>query len=287
MNISQALGDAFKCLSKKNITSAHLDAEILLAFILKSSREKILTHPEKNLTITQITKFKKLILRRARYEPIAHLIGYRFFYELPIKISSEVLIPRPETEQLVELVIDYIRKNISKNSKITILDVGTGSGCIGLALKKMLPEVKILGLELSTEALKLARQNAKNLNLDADFKKSNFLTGFKKSLQETVIVANLPYLDHQELQNFSLEVNRGLSYEPTKALFAGYHGLSAYIELFKQINQRQEKPRAIFIEIGATFWRDFFKLTKNNFPLAKILLIKDLCGKHRFIKIIL
>lgn len=287
MNISQALAQAFKNLSKKNITSAYLDAELLLAFVLKSSREKILAHPEKNLTLSQITKFKKLISRRAKYEPVAYLVGYKLFYGLPIKVSPKALIPRPETEQLVDLVAEYATKNASKGSKMAILDVGTGSGCICLALKKTLPEAKIWGLELSTGAMSLTRQNAKNLDLNVNLQKSNLLAGFKGSLQGAIIVANLPYLDRRELRDFSVEIKRGLSYEPAEALFAGHHGLSAYTELFKQINQQENKPEAIFIEIGHTFWRDFLKLAKDNFPGADVLLIKDLCGKQRFIRIIL
>lgn len=287
MTIAQVLTKASKLLITKKITSAYLDAEVLLAFVLKTSREKVLAHPERKLSLAQIKKFQSLIARRAKYEPIAHLISYKFFYGLPIKGLPQVLIPRPETEQLVELVAEYANKTVTKGSKMPILDVGTGSGCICLALKKILPQAQIWGLELSTEALKLARQNAKNLGLSVDFIKSDLLAGFKGNLQDVVIVANLPYLDRQELRDFSVEVRRGLSYEPAEALFAGRHGLSAYRKLFKQINQREDKPRAIFIEIGSAFWRDFLKLAKDNFPQAEVSSLRDLCGKQRFIKIIL
>lgn len=287
MTIAQALTIGSKCLSARKITSYRLDVEVLLAFVLNSSREKILTHPEQKLSATQVRKFESLIARRAKYEPVAYLIDYKDFYGLSIRVSAQVLIPRPETEQLVELVAEYAIKMAAKASKMAILDVGTGSGCICLALKKLLPSVKIWGLELSTGALSLARQNAKNLGLEVDLLKSDLLAGFKESLQNSIIVANLPYLDRGELRDFTTEVKRGLSYEPAKALFAGRHGLSAYRKLFKQINQREDKPEAIFIEIGHAFWRDFLKLSKDGFPQAEISLIKDLCGKQRFIKIIL
>ncbi len=287
MTITQVLANASKLLSAKKITSAYLDAEVLLAFVLKTSREKVLAHPERKLSLAQIKKFQSLISRRAKYEPVAYLIGYKLFYGLLIKVSPQVLIPRPETEQLVELVAEYATKRDSKGLKRPILDVGTGSGCICLALKKLLPQAQIWGLELSTGALKLARQNAKSLGLSIDLVKSDLLAGFKGNLRDAIIIANLPYLDRQELRSFSVEVKRALSYEPTEALFAGRHGLSAYYKLFRQINQREDKPEAIFIEIGSAFWRDFLKLTKDSFPQADILLIKDLCGKQRFIRIIL
>jgi release factor glutamine methyltransferase len=284
--IFQILKDATNRLINKKISSAHLDAEVLLAFILKSSREKILAHPEKELKAVQIDRFKKILNRRTKYEPIAYIIGVKEFYGLPIKVSPKVLIPRPETELLVEKVVEYVQKINSRGSKTVILDVGTGSGCICLALRKLLPKVKIWGLELSTEALSLARQNAKNLNLNVKFKKSNLLSSFIDNLDGAIIVANLPYLDHKEIKDLPIEIKRGLSYEPAEALYAGRHGLEAYRAMFGQIEKSKTLPRAIFIEIGNIYWCDFLKLSKEKFPNADISISKDLAGNQRFIKII-
>ncbi len=285
MTNSQALNAATKKLLGKKISSAHLDAEVLLSFVLKLSREKVLAHPENNLTAAQSDKFKKLISRRAKYEPIAYIIGVKEFYGLPIKVSPKVLIPRPETELLVEEVAEYAQKLGPKCLKRPIIDVGTGSGSICLALKKRLPQAQIWGLELSTEALSLARQNAKNLGLSVKFKKSDLLAGFIEGLKDSIIVANLPYLDRQEIKDFPIEIKRGLSYEPSEALYADHHGLDAYRAMFAQIKKAKALPRAIFIEIGSAYWRDFLKLAKDNFPQAKIELKKDYAGWPRIITI--
>lgn len=285
MTVGQALEDGIKKLTATKISSPHLDAEVLLAWLLKSEREKVLAHPEKKLTLSQNDKFKQLIARRAKYEPIAYIIGSKEFYGLRFKVNKNVLIPRPETEELVELAVQYANNLSPRSQKTAILDVGTGSGCIGLVLKKRLPKTRILGLESSLEALKLARQNAKNLGLSVDFIKSDLLAGFKGNLSDTIIVANLPYLDRQEIKNFSQEIKIGLKFEPSNALYAGPRGLSAYRSLFKQIIKRRQLPQAIFAEIGSTYWRDFLKLAKGCFPDGKIEIIKDLAGRKRFLAI--
>jgi len=286
MKIHQTLNQAVQLLINKGITSANLDAEILLAYVLKTSREIIIAHPEKQLTKQQIKKFQSLILRRSHYEPIAYLVGYKFFYGLKIKVSPQVLIPRLETEQLVDLVRSYLEENNFNHQVITILDIGTGSGAISLALKKYLPLYKIYGLELSAEAIKLAKNNSQNLHLKIIFKKSNLLSDFTGDLKNTIIVANLPYLDKNQLKDLPPEIKKGLYYEPATALFAGRHGLACYQQLFNQISSHQNHPQAIFIEINNIFWQDFLALSKKYFPQQKINVIKDIFRQPRFIKII-
>lgn len=286
MKIYQIINQAIKFLINKRITSANLDAEILLAHVLKTSREVVIAHPEKQLTKQQIKKFQLLILRRGRYEPIAYLVGYKFFYGLKIKVSPQVLIPRFETEQLVDLVRLYLEENNFNHQITTILDIGTGSGAISLALKKYLPTYKIYGLELSDEAIKLAKNNSKNLHLKIIFKKSDLLSNFTSNLKNAIIVANLPYLDKKQLKDLPPEIKKGLYYEPATALFAGQHGLACYQKLFNQISSYQNYPQSIFIEINNIFWQDFFALSKKYFPQQKINLIKDIFKQPRFIKIV-
>lgn len=286
MTIKEALNSAQEKLNKKKIASARLDAEVLLAFCLKIEREYLLAHDEKKLTPAEQKKYTGLIKRRLAYEPIAYLIGTKNFYGLDFKVDYRVLIPRPETEQLVTIVSEYAHKLASKGLKMAILDVGTGSGCICLTLKKLLPKMSIIGLEVSGEALSLARLNAKKLDLDVVFLKSDLLTGFEKDLSNFILVANLPYLDRNEIKDFPIDIKRGLSYEPSQALYAGHHGLNAYRHLFKQITKYKTQPQALFIEIGSAYWRDFLKLSKQYFPQADISVIDDLTKRKRFIKII-
>lgn len=284
MTIKIALIGAVKKLLKKQIDSAHLDAEVLLSFILKKDREWLLAHDERELTAGQIARFKKLIARRAKYEPLAYIIGYKEFYGLKFTVSPTVLIPRPETEQLVEIVAGLAKGITPGAQKPVIIDVGTGSGCIGLTLKKLLPQAQILALEASAKALSIARQNAKNLHLSVDFNKSDLLAKTSvKSLGGAILAVNLPYLDRAEIAGFPVAIKRGLAYEPPEALYAKKFGTEAYESLFQQINSLPIKPAYLVAEIGAHHYKKFLALTNKYFVQAKIELKKDLAGRERFI----
>jgi release factor glutamine methyltransferase len=284
MTINQALIQAAKKLQSKNISSAHLDAEVLLGYILKKSREHLLAHDENRLKSTEQKKYSTLVSRRARYEPIAYLIGQKEFYGLNLIINKSVLIPRPETELLVEETIKIASRLNGKNAKLTILDTGTGSGAIALSLKTALPQARILALEASAAALKLARLNAKKHRLKIELIKSDLLAApAVKRVRSQIIAANLPYLDHSELAGFPIEIRRGLSYEPTTALFAGQSGTSLYEKLFKQINALPFKPKFIVIEIGSWRHKKFLALANKYFVQAKIEVKNDLAGRPRLL----
>lgn len=284
MTIKQSLHQAIKKLQQKQIDSAHLDAEVLLSHILKKPREWLLAHDDRILTASQTAKFEKLILRRAKYEPLAYIIGYKEFYGLKYKVSPAVLIPRPETEQLVEIVTELARVMPVKGQKPVILDVGSGSGCICLTLRKLLPKAQILALEASTKALFLARQNAKNLHLNVDFIKSDLLAGVPvKLISGAILAVNLPYLERAEIAKFPLAIRRGLAYEPASALYAKKFGTGAYEALYKQINSLAVKPAYLVTEIGAFHYKKFLALANKYFVQADIELKTDLAGRPRFI----
>lgn len=312
MTIKNALIGARHRLENKLIDSATLDAEILLSFILGWPREKLLANFDKKLTAGQNRKFEVLLDRRLKYEPIAYIIGQKEFYGLNFKINNKVLIPRPETEMLVEealkqilrlrlngddepapSVAEGLRMTIrnhanlhlaTKDQKSLILDVGTGSGCIALALKKNLPQASVVALDAFTDALNLAKNNACRLGLKIRFIKGDLLDSVKNEvLSGAIIVANLPYLDKAEIKNFTVAEKKGLSYEPSSALYAGRHGLSAYRKMFQQIVDRDVQPKIILAEIGSYYFRDFLKLAKKYFPQSKIEIKKDLAGRPRIL----
>ncbi|MEW6407954.1 MAG: HemK/PrmC family methyltransferase [Patescibacteria group bacterium] len=160
MQIEQALKYGSTILKNKSDSSA-LDAEILLSYVLKKSRTFLFTYPEKKLTKTQWQKYKKLIARCAKYEPIAYITRRKEFYGLDFYVDKRVLIPRPKTEELVEKILTYLQKTKHQMSNIKICDVGTGSGCIAIALAKNLPQAKIYAVDISKKALKIAKLNAK------------------------------------------------------------------------------------------------------------------------------
>jgi release factor glutamine methyltransferase len=282
MSINQALNQATKKLQSKNISSTRLDAELLLSFVLKKPREYLLAQGEKKIKPTEQKKYSTLILRRAKYEPVAYLTGYKEFYGLKIKVNKNVLIPRPETELLVEEVTNYVRR--VKSSKTAILDMGTGSGAIALALAKNLPKAKIWASDASPDALKIARNNAKALKLKINVIYDNLLKHIKTGLvANAVIAANLPYLDKNEIKNFPPEIKRGLKYEPPSALFATRHGTAIYEELFKQISGLSIKPAILISEIGSYHWRDFMRLAKKYFPRELISIKNDLTARPRIL----
>ena len=236
MNLFQALNWASQKLSKSKIESAMLDAEILLSFVLKNPKEFIYAHPEDTISKIQDTRYKKYLLRRIKGEPVAYIIGHKEFYGLDFLVNKNVLIPRPKTELLVEEIL----KN--KNIKI-IADIGTGSGCIAIALAKNNPKLKIYATDISARALEVAGQNAKFHKVKITFKKGNLLEPIKH-IKLDALVANLPYLSKKIYQkNYSQ-----LKFEPKLALLAGQGGLECYKKLFSQIRKLKHKPKYIYIE---------------------------------------
>ncbi|MFA5029464.1 MAG: peptide chain release factor N(5)-glutamine methyltransferase [Patescibacteria group bacterium] len=288
MTAKQALAAASKKLQNSGITSAGLDAEVILSFVLKKPREFLYAHGEKKLTDKQRQAFSKLISRRTRHEPVAYLTGNKEFFGLRFKVNKNVLIPRPETELLVEEAIAYCQKP-PRSQKPILVDVGTGSGCIAVALKKSLPQAQILALDISSKALKIASLNAEINKVKIEFFKSDLLknVGNKKI---DVIVANLPYLDDKE-KNLRLEKNQqahrhSLDFEPKLALAGGKFGLELSDKLFQQIKKMAHQPRAIFCEIGHAYPQETKKLAQKYFPDSKIEIKKDLAGLNRILEIV-
>jgi len=247
MDIKTALATATKLLIQNKIKNPHLDAEILLSHTLKKSREYLLTYPEKKLTKNQVSSFNFQISRRAKGEPIAYITGHKQFHGLNFYVDKNVLIPRPETE----LMIDETLKLVTHNTKhITFIDVGTGSGCIIITLATLLKKttntqrsiynIQYLATDISKPALSIARKNAKLHNV---YKQIKFLHGnlLKPILQKSqyltpntqyLILANLPYLTSTQIKN-----SPSIQYEPKIALSAGPDGLKYYQQLFKQIKR--------------------------------------------------
>ncbi|MFH1598334.1 MAG: peptide chain release factor N(5)-glutamine methyltransferase [Patescibacteria group bacterium] len=242
MTINQALVGATKKLKAKNITSADLDAEVLLSHVLKKPREHLLAHPFTNLKTYQLNNFQTFIKRRAQHQPVAYLTGHKEFYGLDFIVNKSVLIPRPETESLVEAVIKEIR-----NKSLTIADIGTGSGCIAIALKKNLPKTKVLATDKSATALKVAKQNARLHSVRIQFIQGDLLEPVKNQMIN-IIVANLPYLDNNMKNLLKSSESKALKYEPPMALKGGPDGMNIYRRFFTQIIELSYKPQAVFWE---------------------------------------
>lgn len=279
-NIKQLLNQATNKLVNKKIPSAHLDAEVLLSHTLSQPKEFLYTHPEYCPNQGQINKFKKLINQRAKFEPIAYLMNRQEFYGIEFMVNRHTLIPRPETEILVDEVKNYLENQ--KPCSLVICDIGTGSGAIIVTLAKLLPnqKLKFLGVDISRRALKIAEANAKKHQVRIKFIHSNLLAKLKK-YKIDLIVANLPYLDQNYKNTLNSSVNKPLKFEPTKALFAGQHGLAVYKRLFDQITRLKYQPSLIICEISSVHSIQARTMAKKYFPQRKISLKKDLAKLPR------
>lgn len=217
---------------RKISDSPILDCEILLAHVLKKPREFLYAHPNREVAENTKKKFEKLLRRRIKGEPIAYLISHKEFFGLDFYVDKRVMIPRPDTEALLEKIIKE-----TKNKKITIVDVGTGSGCLAIALKKHLPQCEIIATDISKKALAVAGKNAKKHKVKIEFLHGDLL----RPLQEKVdlIVANLPYLP----KNVSRKKN--LKFEPQLAL----RNKGQTKRLLKQAKNYLKPEGKIFLEI--------------------------------------
>ncbi len=300
MTLMNALKWSTEQLKKSGIDSAPLDAEILLSSVLKKSREFILSHPEKNLKKEKLKNLKTLIKRRAQGEPIAYIVGEKEFYGLNFKVNRNVLIPRPETELIVDLVRPHLTSPSSKEEEVgrggvILIDIGTGSGCIPISIAKNIKKTfPIFAADISKNALKIAKKNAK-LNgvskkitfLQGDllngFTKSYKIVGFRKSYS-LIITANLPYIPTSGWQKLPPNIK---NYEPRAALDGGKDGLKYYRQLFKQISALSAKTsvKSVIIEHDPRQKSKLKKIILKHFSQAKIVFHKDLAQKWRLAEI--
>ena len=202
-----------------NSDSAKLDVEILLSLVLKRARSYLFTWPEKKLSDEQLLEFISLLSRRAEGEPIAYITGTKEFWSLPFAVSKSTLIPRPDTETLVELVLDLY----SEHKPITCLDLGTGTGAIALALASEKATWKIDAIDFNLEAVALAQYNAKHLNLaQVHIYQSDWFEEVSKNKKFDIIVSNPPYIDVDDINLSQGDVR----FEPKSALVSSDKGLA-------------------------------------------------------------
>jgi release factor glutamine methyltransferase len=227
---------------------ARLDAELLLAFVLKRPREWVLAHGEYELSPAELARLNELCARRKNHEPLAYIVGKKEFYGRDFTVTPDVLIPRPETEQIVEVVKNYVYKSDGSEEKIVslnpvtkILDVGTGSGAIAITLALELPHAAVTASDISPAALKVACANAEKLNVKINLVQSDLLKNITE--QFDIIVANLPYVDR------SWQVSPDTKYEPESALFAGDGGLELIKKLIDQAPNHLTNNAYLILEL--------------------------------------
>lgn len=261
-------------LEGKGCSSARLDAELLLGHVLGLDRLDLYLNFDKPLSGKEVEEYRQFIGRRGRRIPVAYLTGEREFYSLPIKVDKNVLIPRPETEFVVDKVLELVEPD--KPTKV--LDLGTGSGAIALALACQDPYFKITAVDISPEALQVAEANAKRLGVDhqVDFLQSDLFS--KVTGTYSVICSNPPYIKREEMQQLSPEVG----VEPALALDGGPDGLGFYRRILDQAASFLEQPGFVVLEIGWDQGADVRAIGENS-GFTWLDTTKDYGGQERVV----
>ncbi|MEX2468393.1 MAG: peptide chain release factor N(5)-glutamine methyltransferase [Pseudohongiellaceae bacterium] len=241
--VAAALGQA--CSLQATSASWRLDGELLLAAVTQRRREWLLAHGEAELGLAELTRYQDLLQRRQNGEPMAYILGRRGFLDFELTVTPAVLIPRPETELLVETAVDLTRGRAEE--ALRVADLGTGSGVIAIALGRRFPHWRIDAIDISTEALAVARGNAERLGADnVEFIEGSWCDGLAQSGYYDAIVANPPYVAAGD-PHLSED---GLPFEPLGALAAGPDGLDALRAIIGQAGARLKKASWLLLEHG-------------------------------------
>ena len=265
MNIENILDKASKQLNSLNINNANLDCEVLLSNTISKDREYLILNLKQNLDKKYIDFFYNLIERRKKGEPVAYLINKKEFWKETFYVNKDVLIPRPDTEHLIEEVIKYT----DKDSKLHILDIGTGSGCILLSILRERKKFNGTGIDISKKSIDISRYNAKKLKLNNRTKfyvsdVDNFLIG-----KYDIVISNPPYIENLSLKYLDRDV---INFEPKLALDGGKDGFSEIIKVINKTSALIKKNGIFILEIGYNQRNKAIQMLKNKgFYIKKVL----------------
>ncbi|MFZ0800826.1 MAG: peptide chain release factor N(5)-glutamine methyltransferase [Terriglobales bacterium] len=272
MPLKDALTSAVKQLTAAHVGSPRLNAETLLMFTLSCDRAYLFAHPERELTPQEKINYQEAIAQRAQGTPAQYITGHQEFWGMDLIVSPAVLIPRPETEHLIEAVLPLA----GAVEKRRIVDVGTGSGCIALALAKELPQAEIHATDISAAALEIARANAARHRIERriHFHHTDLLHGFEPGAFD-LVVSNPPYVGESEEDQVQLEVRK---FEPRDAVFAGPTGLEVIERLIPQAHTVLQAGGFLAMEISGTIVEDVKRLLAG---WSELRVINDLQGIPR------
>lgn len=287
MKLKEILDKTTQFFKDKGIETPRLDAELLLAHGLKLERIQLYLKFDQPMKEDELATLRELVRRRAQGEPVAYILGYREFYKYRFEVNSDVLIPRPETEHIIEEVLAWAK---NQKSDLGVIDLGFGSGCVGLTLLKEFPEARLVAVDVSAEALAVAKRNAESLGvqdrvrfINADAANSDAVLSAYKELTGNdkidVLVSNPPYIAKDDLQ---VEVNVK-KFEPNLALFADDQGLALLKNWSKIYSSHLGAKACVVMEMGMTqgpAMKDYF-FNLNVFSEVKV--VKDLAGLDRLI----
>jgi len=277
--VGRALVAATQRLEEAGCDTASLDAQVILAHIMDRERGWLFAHYDQALTQEEADTFAELVARRAAAEPVAYLVGHREFYGLDLVVDPRVLIPRPETELLVDAVLDHVDSR--SNQSVRMVDVGTGSGAVAVAVAANCPSVQIYAVDLSPSALEVAGENARRHDSRGQIRllQSDLLASLPEAVD--IIAANLPYITSGDYPNLMADVR---DYEPRLALEAGPEGLDLIERLLNQAPSHLYPGGVLFLEIGADQGKAVLNLVERILPQAHhIGLRQDYHGFDRLV----
>jgi release factor glutamine methyltransferase len=263
--------------TKHQMENPHLEAEILLSHALNAERIKLYIDFEKEIDKKSLEVFKGFITRRAKREPTAYITGNKHFMSLNFKVTQDVLIPRPETELLIENAIELSK---AYNGNITVLDIGTGSGAIAVSLAKFIDNAEIYATDSSKKALEVAALNAKRHGVEGKIKFIETDLFPKENLKFDIIISNPPYIKTSDISGLQPEIK---DFEPVAALDGGADGLDFYRKIMEKASEYIKENGSILLEIGADQSKDVVGIIKNKLALKNIRVKKDLSGLDRVV----
>ena len=282
MNINQALNYYSKKLIEitKDYKIAYIETQILISHSLNLSETKLISNALIELNENEINKIETLINRRLNFEPVAYITNKKEFYGIDFYVNNSVLIPRVETEEIIDLIKEYINKKIDKNKKFSICDIGAGCGNIAITLKKLFENADITAIEINEKAMQVIKKNCENIlqnknsiniiNADA--------LSFTPKNKFDIIVSNPPYVALKDKDN----LQRDLNFEPENALYSGYDGMDFYRNFFNIIDRYLKYNGAFFFEIGFNQGKELINICES-FNIKNVEIKKDLSGKDRFL----
>jgi release factor glutamine methyltransferase len=279
VQLKDALTAAIRHLTDSQVGSPRMNAEVLLMFTLDADRAFLYAHPERELSTAEQTRYEQVIAQRSGGVPSQYITGHQEFWGMDLIVTPAVLIPRPETEHVIETVLEIRASDIGRQtsgSELRIVDVGTGSGCIALALAKEIPDAEIHATDISPDALEIAEANAARHQLEKRiiFHDTDLLLGLERQGFD-LVVSNPPYVGESEEDQVQLEVRK---FEPRNAVFAGPTGLEVIERLIPQARATLRPGGWLVMEISGTIARGVENLLSDWKDLH---IINDLQGIPR------
>lgn len=273
-NILDALHWGVDCLEKNNVKEAKLSAELLLADVLELNRHQLYNRFDKSITSDQIEAYTDFILRRGKNEPLQYILGYTYFRNIKINLCKGVLIPRPETEQIVEYAVSKVKRD-----NIKVLDLCCGSGCIACSIAKELPKSQVVAIDISDVACQCTKQNIELNNLDSRIKVINKDINDKLSFDSNfnLIISNPPYVPLSYIDSLDSEI---LDYEPMFALAAGVDGLDFIYRIFQIAKESLSNEGILAVELFEENVDKAINIAKK-YGFSELQKIVDLAGKNR------